>query len=123
MTPFGSKSSLLIVRVVRGGSQLGLALDIHLKLEGVQVVEEVGLVARSFQFFTRFAAVFTEEVGDFASFILDATIQRVSSLSFFAFISTFAYKKFNDFFAIFSDRIMQWSLSKHTLYIHIRPSS
>ena len=34
---------------------------------GVQVVEGVGLVASSFQFFTRFAAVFTEEVGDFFS--------------------------------------------------------
>ena len=33
--------------------------------EGVQVVEEVGLVASGFQFFTRLAAVFAEEVGDF----------------------------------------------------------
>ena len=88
------------------------------------MVDEVGLVASSFQFFTRFAAVFTEEVGDFASFILDATIQR-GFVSFILriHISTFAYKKFNDFFVIFSGRIMQWSLSKHTLYIHIRPSS
>ena len=31
---------------------------------GVQVVERVGLVASSFQFFTRLAAVFAEEVGD-----------------------------------------------------------
>jgi len=31
---------------------------------GVQVVEWVGLVASSFQFFTRLAAVFAEEVGD-----------------------------------------------------------
>jgi len=30
-----------------------------------QVVEEVGLVASSFQFFTTLAAVFAEEVGDF----------------------------------------------------------
>ncbi len=50
MTPFGSKSSLLIVRVVQGGSQLGLALDIHLKLEGIQVVEGVGLVASGFSY-------------------------------------------------------------------------
>ena len=32
---------------------------------GVQVVEWVGLVAFSFQFFTRLAAVFAEEVGGF----------------------------------------------------------
>ena len=31
---------------------------------GVQVVEWVGLVASSFQFFTRLAAVFAEEVGE-----------------------------------------------------------
>ena len=34
---------------------------------GVQVVERVGLVASSFQFFTRLAAVFAEEVGSFDS--------------------------------------------------------
>ena len=33
---------------------------------GVQVVERVGLVASGFQFITRFAAVFAEEVGGFA---------------------------------------------------------
>ena len=33
--------------------------------QGVQVVERVGLVAFSFQFFPRLAAVFAEEVGDF----------------------------------------------------------
>ena len=32
----------------------------------VQVVERVGLVSFSFQFFTRLAAVFAEEVGGFA---------------------------------------------------------
>ena len=32
---------------------------------GVQVVERVGLVASSFQFFTRLAGVFAEEVGGF----------------------------------------------------------
>jgi hypothetical protein len=32
---------------------------------GVQVVEGVGLVASGLQFFTRLAAVFAEEVGDF----------------------------------------------------------
>ena len=32
---------------------------------GVQVVEWVGLVASSFQFFTRLGAMFAEEVGDF----------------------------------------------------------
>ena len=35
------------------------------KPQGVQVVERVGLVARGFQFFTRLAAVFAEEVGEF----------------------------------------------------------
>jgi len=34
----------------------------NLKPEGVQVVEGVGLVASGFQFFTRLAAVFAEEV-------------------------------------------------------------
>ena len=33
---------------------------------GVQVVEWVGLVGGSFQFFTRLASVFAEEVGGFA---------------------------------------------------------
>ena len=33
------------------------------KPQGVQVVERVGLVAFSFQFFTRLAAVFAEEFG------------------------------------------------------------
>ncbi len=33
---------------------------------GVQVVEWVGLVTSGFQFFTRLAAVFAEEVGDFS---------------------------------------------------------
>ena len=38
------------------------------KTEGVQVVEGVGLVPFSFQFFTRLAAVFAEEVcGRFAT--------------------------------------------------------
>ena len=32
--------------------------------QGVQVVEGVGLVAFSFQFFTRLAAVFSEKVGE-----------------------------------------------------------
>ena len=35
------------------------------KPQGVQVVEWVGLVASSFQFFPRLAAVFAEEVGSF----------------------------------------------------------
>ena len=37
---------------------------------GVQVVEWVGLVASGFQFFTRLAAVFAEEVGEFRITIL-----------------------------------------------------
>ena len=53
------------MRVVQGGSQLGLALNIHLKLEGIQVVEGVGLVASGFQFLLGLAAVFAEEVGGF----------------------------------------------------------
>jgi|TARA_B100001964_G_scaffold181565_1_gene200789 hypothetical protein len=43
---------------------------------GVQVVEWVGLVAFSFQFFTRLAAVFAEEVCDFG--ITNGPIQRCS---------------------------------------------
>ena len=42
--------------------------------EGVQVVEGVGLVASGFQFFTRLAAVFAEEVGDFRFCIFDSYI-------------------------------------------------
>jgi len=37
--------------------------------EGVQVVEGVGLVASSFQFFTRLAALFEKEVDDFTGFV------------------------------------------------------
>ena len=40
----------------------------------VQVVEWVGLVGFSFQFFTRLAAVFAEEVCGFGSFALDGPI-------------------------------------------------
>ena len=43
------------------------AKALQLKNEGVQVVEWVGLVPFSFQFFTRLAAVFAEEVGDFGA--------------------------------------------------------
>ena len=39
----------------------------------VQVVERVGLVASSFQFFTRLAAVFAEEVGDYVIISLQGT--------------------------------------------------
>ena len=47
-----------------------LALCVSLEVEavgrvGVQVVEGVGLVASSFEYFTFLAAAFTEEVGDF----------------------------------------------------------
>ena len=35
------------------------------KPQGVQVVEWVGLVASSFQFFTRLAADYADEIGDF----------------------------------------------------------
>ena len=38
---------------------------------GVQVVERVGLVASSFQFLPRLAAVFAEEVGGFRMFTTD----------------------------------------------------
>ena len=41
---------------------------------GVQVVEWVGLVPFSFQFFTRLAAVFAEEVGGFGLFVIDGPI-------------------------------------------------
>ena len=41
---------------------------------GVQVVEWVGLVTSSFQFFTRLAAVFAEKVGGFGVFESDGRI-------------------------------------------------
>ena len=40
------------------------------------MVEWVGLVASSFQFFTRLAAVFAEEVGGFSSSFINSFIQR-----------------------------------------------
>ena len=40
----------------------------------VQVVERVGLVAYNLQFFTRLAAVFAEEVGDFGFIINDGPV-------------------------------------------------
>jgi hypothetical protein len=55
---------------------------------GVQVVERVGLVASSLQFFTRLAAVFAEEVGGF--FIQSNKMEKSSDVllsSFFAFTS------------------------------------
>ena len=42
-------------------------LTVAVKSLSVQVVEWVGLVAFSFQFFTRLAAVFAQEVGKFGS--------------------------------------------------------
>ena len=45
----------------------------------VQVVERVGLVASSFQFFTRLAAVFAEEVGGFAYECLGRWVTRTWS--------------------------------------------
>ena len=42
--------------------------------EGVQVVEGVGLVASSFQLFTRLPSVFAEEVSDFGIIINDGQI-------------------------------------------------
>jgi len=44
------------------------AKALQLKNEGVQVVEWVGLVPFSFQFFTRLAAVFAEEIGNSSTF-------------------------------------------------------
>jgi hypothetical protein len=40
----------------------------------VQVVERVGLVASSFQFFTRLAAVFAEEGGDSRMILINCPI-------------------------------------------------
>ena len=45
--------------------------DLSLTCEGVQVVEGVGLVASSFQFFTRLGSVFAEEVDDCGSSVLE----------------------------------------------------
>ena len=47
---------------------------------GVQVVEWVGLVAFSFQFFTRLAAVFAEEVGGFGMVAFISGVKRCQSL-------------------------------------------
>ena len=41
---------------------------------GVQVVERVGLVPFNFQFSTRLAAVFADEVGGFGLFVADGLI-------------------------------------------------
>ena len=41
---------------------------------GVQVVEWVGLFPFSFQFFSRLAGVFAEEVSDFGAFVLNGPI-------------------------------------------------
>ena len=56
--------------------------------EGVQVVEGVGLVPGGFQFFTRLAAVFAEEVGGFIYFSIGFIIiipqESVSDFLFFS---------------------------------------
>jgi len=46
----------------------------NLKRAGVQVVEGVGLVASDFQFLTRLAAVFAQEVGEYGIFVFDGPI-------------------------------------------------
>ena len=56
------------------------------KPQGVQVVERVGLVAFSFQFFLRLAAVFAEEVGGFTGWFSTKSI-GVSVLTVIAFTS------------------------------------
>ena len=56
------------------------------KPQGVQVVERVGLVAFSFQFITRLAAVFAEEVGGFTGWFSTKSI-GVSVLTVIAFTS------------------------------------
>ena len=50
--------------VKRSDKRVGLTVAAEPQPCGVQVVEWVGLVASSFQFCTRLAAVFAEEVGD-----------------------------------------------------------
>ena len=43
-------------------------------LSSIEVVEGVDLIASGFQFFTRLASVFAEEVGDFGLIGFDSTI-------------------------------------------------
>ena len=50
--------------VKRSEKRVDLTVAEEQQPQGVQVVEWVGLVASSFQFCTRLAAVFAEEVGD-----------------------------------------------------------
>ena len=54
--------------VKRSDKRVGLTVAAEPQPCGVQVVEWVGLVASSFQFFTCLAAVFAEEIGGFFLF-------------------------------------------------------
>jgi hypothetical protein len=59
--------------VNRPEKRVDLTVAAEQQPSGVQVVEWVGLVGGSFQFFTRLAAVFAEEVG--ATIAFDKTDQ------------------------------------------------
>ena len=78
----------------------------------------------SFQFFTRLASVFAEEVGGFLVTTQSHIKQRSPSIFILRIhIRTVFDKQFNDFHATGKSRTMQRSLAFFTLRIHIRAFS
>ena len=65
------KAELDIKPFLKAINEFGIAEQ---QPQGVQVVEWVGLAAFSFQFFSRLAAVFAEEVGGFGVVVDDGKI-------------------------------------------------
>ncbi len=86
-------------------------------------MEGVGLVT-GFQFCTRLAAVFAEEVGCFeVAFALGGQIKRCSpTLALCIHMRAIGDKQFDDFLATFKSRLMQRSPSLITLRIYIHAS-
>ena len=62
--------------VKRSERSVGLTVAPEQQTCGVQVVEGVGLIASSFQFFTRLPAVFAEEVGGFGVVLFISGVKR-----------------------------------------------
>jgi hypothetical protein len=88
--------------VKRSEERVGLTVAAEQQPCGVQVVERVGLVASSFQFFTRLAAVFAEEVGGFWVIGFISGVKRCfpvvwAIIKFRIHIRTFGNQQFNDF--------------------------
>ena len=76
----------------------------------------------SFQFCTRLASVFAEEVGDFG--MTFGHIQRCAAIFHLNIhIFTFGDQQFDDFFVTSFSRIMQRSEPSIIFHIHIRTSS